>query len=127
MIANIRRTVEQHHLFEKGDRVLVAVSGGVDSMVLLDCLVRLRQEWAIELGVVHVEHGLRGEESLGDALFVEERARQYGLPFYRKRFDVARLAAEQGLSTQVMARQVRYEFLAEAARAFGARKIATAH
>ncbi|MGZ4111666.1 MAG: tRNA lysidine(34) synthetase TilS [Tumebacillaceae bacterium] len=127
MIANIRRTVEQHHLFEKGDRVLVAVSGGVDSMVLLDCLVRLRQEWAIELGVVHVEHGLRGEESLGDALFVEEMARQYGLPFYRKRFDVARLAEEQGLSTQVMARQVRYEYLAEAARAFGAGKIATAH
>jgi tRNA(Ile)-lysidine synthase len=127
VIANIRHTILEHKLFEKGDRVLVAVSGGVDSLVLLDCLLQLRAEFGIELAVAHVEHGLRGEESLEDAHFVEEVARRKALPFFMKRFDVAALAAEQGVSTQVAAREVRYRYLMEAAQAFSAQKIATAH
>lgn len=71
-----------------GARVGVAVSGGADSVCLLDVLVELAPERNLELSVLHVEHGLRGEESRGDAAFVEALARRYGLPFHLESADV---------------------------------------
>jgi tRNA(Ile)-lysidine synthase len=71
-------------LVEPGDRILVAVSGGVDSVVLLDLLERLEKDYNLELAVAHVEHGLRGRDSKEDALFVKACAAARNLPFYQK-------------------------------------------
>lgn len=127
MIGKIRKTIREHDLLTPGDTVLVAVSGGVDSVVLLHTLWQLRGELRVSLAVVHVDHGLRDEESTGDARFVEELAKRYELPCYSKKFDVARYAEEQKTSIQVAARTLRYGFFTEVAQQIGATKIVTAH
>jgi tRNA(Ile)-lysidine synthase len=111
--------------------VLVAVSGGVDSIVLLDTLVRARAELGLELAVGHVNHGLRGEASDADESLVKDAAARYGLPFLVRR--VAPLALREGRSSrerptlQEAARRVRYDALEAMAAEASARRIATAH
>src|SRR3954451_22989188 len=76
-------------MFEPGARVGVAVSGGADSVFLLHVLFELAPRWDLKLSVAHLDHGLRGEESRGDALFVRELAAQFGLPLHAAECDVA--------------------------------------
>ncbi|EKP94685.1 tRNA lysidine(34) synthetase TilS [Thermaerobacter subterraneus] len=126
----IRRLEEQvllaagrRRLLEAGQRVLVAVSGGRDSMVLLDVLDRLRPVLGLAaLGVAHVDHGLR-PDSAGDARWVEEQAAARGLPFLCRRVHIrpGRRSLEEG------ARLARYRALAAMARQFGAQRVALAH
>ena len=129
----IRKIVEQVRFLlngrigcAPGDKVLAAVSGGLDSMVLLDVLDRLRAGAGIELCVAHLDHRLR-RASAGDRRFVEEAARSRGLACRSGRRDVGRYARENGLSIEDAARQVRYRFLEEAAGREGARWIALGH
>ena len=65
-------TVEKYNMLSKGDRVLVAVSGGADSMALLEFFISIKDKYDLNLCAAHIEHGIRGEESLSDALFVKE-------------------------------------------------------
>ena len=123
MLGKLREAIEKYDLFRPRDTVLVGVSGGIDSVVLLHAL----KELGIRVAAAHVDHGLRGEESRGDALFVRELAETWQIPFYTKEFDVHDYAEERKLSTQVAAREVRYGYLTELAQSIGARKIATAH
>src|SRR5512135_2089879 len=95
-------------LFGEKETIVAAVSGGVDSMVLLDLLTRER---GLTLIVGHFNHGLRGEESDGDEAFVAERARAYGLPFHTARGDTALEAQRRGVGIQEAARDLRYDFL----------------
>jgi tRNA(Ile)-lysidine synthase len=117
--------VRQQKLFEKGETVLVAVSGGADSVALLDVLVRL--EHGLNLVVAHLNHGLRGDASDGDESFVSALAASHGLPFVVARVDVAGLAKSQRLSLEDSGRRARYSFFAETARVHGATSIALAH
>lgn len=127
MLEKVDEAIRRHALLEKGDRVLVAVSGGVDSCVLLDVLLKLRAEWGFQLSVVHVNHQLRGAESEGDARFVKKLAGQLGLPVYIGNFDIAAFAKQHKLSIQTAARQVRYSFFKDVAAKSGCPKIVTAH
>ncbi|MBL0385377.1 tRNA lysidine(34) synthetase TilS [Tumebacillus sp. ITR2] len=127
LIESVRRTATDHDLLPSGEKVLVAVSGGVDSMVLLDVLHRLQPHFGIEVVVAHVDHGLRGHESSEDRAFVERQAAERGLDVFSEAFDVKAYARENGLSTQVAAREVRYDYLRRVAGESGARLIATAH
>ena len=113
-----------HGLFNEKDTVVVAVSGGVDSMVLLDLFSRER---GLTVAAGHFNHGLRGEESEADERFVAERARAYGIPFHAGRADTAAEAARRGVGVQEAARDLRYDFLFRIREAAGARRIATAH
>ena len=90
-----------------GETLGVAVSGGVDSMALLHCLLRLD----IPVTVYHMEHGIRGGESKGDMDFVETQCRRLGIECVVKRADVPQLAEEWGVSVETAARKARYEFL----------------
>jgi tRNA(Ile)-lysidine synthase len=106
LLAHIR----SHELFNAGDRVGVAVSGGIDSVALLRLLLELRFELGIVLSVVHFNHKLRGAESDGDEEFVRNLAREHDLQFYVDGLDVAAHAHEMGISLETAARQLRYEF-----------------
>ncbi|MFW6012634.1 MAG: tRNA lysidine(34) synthetase TilS [Candidatus Bipolaricaulota bacterium] len=91
---------------------LVAVSGGVDSVVLLHVLVELREKLNLELGVAHLDHGLRGDNSCQDRIFVERKADKLGLNCFTDKLDNLRQQANQeGSSEEEMARKKRYQFL----------------
>lgn len=107
MLAEVRRTIRREGLLAPGEPAWVAVSGGVDSMVLLHVLLRLGHPCS----VAHVDHGLRGADSDADRDFVEAHARALGLPFRAVRVDPKRAA--QGRSVQMAARELRYAWFRE--------------
>ena len=113
-------------LLSRGSRVLVAVSGGPDSMVLLRLLVQARKALGIDLAVGHVDHGLRAI-SKRDAAFVERQATALGLPFLSRRVDVRERARRTGASIETAAREARYEALRDLAIEAVASRIATGH
>ncbi|MEN9415464.1 MAG: hypothetical protein RLZ62_1768 [Bacteroidota bacterium] len=102
---------------------LLAVSGGVDSVVLLN----LFHEAGIQFGVAHCNFQLRGSASDGDEQFVSEMAAQMGVRFHSVQFDTGEKASEEGISVQMAARELRYEWLGEIAGVFGYRAVATGH
>ncbi len=119
--------VKRYALIQPGDGVVVGVSGGPDSVALLDLLVRLAPEWKLRLLVAHLHHGIRGEDADADAEFVAVLADRYELPYISGREDVPALAQAERRSVEETARRVRYDFLARTARAQGARLIAVGH
>ena len=106
VLSHIRR----QELLRAGDRVGVAVSGGIDSVALLRLMLEVRGELGIVLSVVHFNHKLRGAESEADERFVADLAREHGLEFFGDNDDVARIAAEERISLEAAARDVRYGF-----------------
>jgi tRNA(Ile)-lysidine synthase len=102
--------VRQDELLTPGDRIAVAVSGGIDSVALLRLLLELRLELGIVLSVVHFDHGLRGAESDSDQEFVAGLAREHGLEFHAASGDVAQLASEEHSGLEAAARELRYGF-----------------
>ena len=127
MLDKVRRAMDLHDMTRPGDRVLVAVSGGPDSLALLHVLNDLSPERGLALHVYTLDHGLRGDESAGDAAFVAEAAASLGLPCTAERVDVGAEGFRRGLSLQAAARALRYERLAAVATRIGARRIATGH
>ncbi len=127
VLAQVRATIAEHDLFARGDKVVIGVSGGPDSLTLLHVLRALRQELGIDLFVAHLNHQLRGGESDADAQFVAWLAQEWNLPATIEECDVATLAREKHLSVEEAARNARYAFLIEVARRHGANVIAVAH
>jgi tRNA(Ile)-lysidine synthase len=113
----------------RGERVLVAVSGGADSTALLLALEELKRVGPlhVDLTAAHLDHGLRGEGGAGDARWVEGLARGLGFGCVSGRADVSELAREARDNLEQAARRARYEFLAGAARSCGARAVLVAH
>ena len=101
--------IRREELLRAGDRVGVAVSGGIDSVALLRLLIELRGELGIVPSVVHFNHGLRAESD-GDQEFVRGLAREHGFEFYSASGDVAQLAAQEGSGVEAAARELRYGF-----------------
>ncbi|HVF92298.1 MAG TPA: tRNA lysidine(34) synthetase TilS, partial [Blastocatellia bacterium] len=116
--------IDRHSMLHGASGVVVAVSGGPDSMVLLDLLVRSN---AAPLHVAHLDHRLRGDESGADADFVRDRAAGAGLPVTLASIDVRREAGARGRGIEEVARELRYAFLLETALASGCDRIATGH
>ena len=105
------------------NRVLVAVSGGIDSVVLCHLFSRTRAHFAL----VHCNFNLRGAESDGDELFVKTLAQELGVPFYVKHFDIHEMVERESISVQMAARDLRYQWFRQLAAEEGYDKIAIAH
>jgi tRNA(Ile)-lysidine synthase len=127
----VESDIRSHGLISHGSSVLVAVSGGADSVCLLHVLCELQKTWGLKLAVAHFDHGLRGEESQRDAEFVAGLAQSYGLPFYLGKGDVKAFSRDNamgiGLSIQEAARHLRYDFLLKTKLQNGFDALATAH
>ena len=123
----IFEVIEAYHMIEPGMHVIAGVSGGADSVCLLYVLCEYRKRTSFELTAVHVEHGLRGEESMGDARFTQQLCMHLEVPFRLVHADVKGIVKEQGLSTEEAGRMERYRIFREIKRECGAQKIAVAH
>ncbi len=120
-------TINRFGLLSPGDRVLIGVSGGADSVCLTVILWELASELKLDIAIAHLHHGLRGEEATGDQEFVGSFARQLGFPFFTKVVDLPSFAREKGVSKQVAGRILRYEFFEAVAKQINSQRIALGH
>ncbi len=118
----VKQYIRQFHMVSEGDHITVALSGGADSVALLLLLLELRQELSVSVSAIHVEHGIRGEESEQDAVFVNNLCESLSVPLLVSKIDVPAYAKMQHLGLEEAARVLRYQVFEECGG-----KIALAH
>ena len=123
MIDQFKAYINRYSLIAEGEKVILALSGGVDSMVLSDLLLKSK----VEFVAAHCNFHLRGEESDGDEKFVQEYAEKLGIQCFVKHFDTEQYAVENGISIEMAARDLRYAWFEELRQQLGYEKIAVAH
>ena len=123
MLKAFKTYINSSGLFSFSDRILLAVSGGVDSVVM----VRLFKDAGFKFGLAHVNFGLRGDESDGDEAFVRDLALQAEVPFFSTHFDTKQYAADRKISIQMAARDLRYAWFDKLVTDNGFSYVATAH
>lgn len=119
----VLKTVKKYNMLSKGDRVLIGVSGGADSIALLEFFVSVKEKYDLDICVAHIEHGIRGEDSVNDAEFVENYCKKLGVNFYLKTIDAPNLAKKAKMGVEEYSRMARYDFF----NTIECDKIATAH
>ena len=126
MKAKVLHTLKSHNMLKFGDKVIVALSGGADSVSLLSVLLELKDELRIEVFAAHVNHNLRGEESHRDEAFVRNLCKEKGVALYVESVDVKALTEVTGEGFETVGRRVRYDFFRELSEELDA-SVATAH
>lgn len=119
--------INRHNLISCGDSLICAVSGGADSVCMLDLLAELKDELSLTINVAHLNHCLRGDEADRDEEFVRNLSEHYSLPFFSKRVDVEKLSCELKVSCEEAGRIARYDFFEELKKELNCKKVATAH
>ena len=119
--------IKEHQLIKSGDKLLIACSGGVDSMALLSFFYHFQQYFKIELAVAHVDHMLRGEQSAMDRKFVEQTCISWGIPFYSSAIPIAEIQQKEGGNIQAICRKERYHYFEQVMKAQQLTKLVTAH
>ena len=127
LAATARDTIERYRMISPRDAVLVAVSGGPDSVCMLHILLGLREELGFEVKVAHLDHQFRGEESRRDAEFVSEIAERFGVQCFCHEENVPRFLMSNAMSAQDAARILRYQFLVKTSKLEYCQRIATGH
>jgi len=123
----VLRFIQEQKLVSRGQKLLVAVSGGPDSVCLLHVLFKLRKELGIGLHVAHLDHQLRGDDSRADARYVADLAHRLDIPATIEQRDVATYQTQHRISPEEAAREVRYAFLAQVAEPIGTDRAAVGH
>ena len=126
MLNRVTATVEKYGLLEKGDSVIVALSGGADSTALLSVLVSLKEKYNLSIYAAHLNHNIRGDEAKRDENFCKILCKKFNTELFIKSVDVPTLAKQQKISEELCGRNVRYAFFDELSQKLCA-KIATAH
>ena len=124
---NVKAYIQQMNLIAPGDHLLIACSGGVDSMALLHYLHKESVKLHIKISCVHVDHMLRGAVSKEDLQFVERYCLEQGIPFYGKSIPIASIVQQEGGNVQAICRRERYQYFKEILQQIGASKLVTAH
>ncbi len=122
----VKNNIISNNLLKHGDKVIVAVSGGPDSMCLLDSLYRLKDELKVKLVVAHVNHGIR-KESDDEKIYVENYCNDRNIPFYYLKENIPELSKINKMSEEACGREVRYNFFEKVRKEENANAIAVAH
>jgi len=123
MFSEFLKYIKDNHLIKKGERILLAVSGGIDSMVMSDLFERS----GFETGIAHCNFCLRDKESDKDEILVRKYAEKHSIPFYTIRFETKKYSVKKGISIQMAARELRYEWFEKIRKENGFDLIAVAH
>jgi len=127
MVSRIRAYIQEKHMIQPRDNILIGISGGADSVCLLFVLLKLQRELELKLAAVHIHHGLRQEEADRDAAFVKQLCQEQNIPLYTHHCRVRERAEREKLSLEEAGRLSRYEIFEEEARRLGCQRIAVAH
>lgn len=127
MLTKVKAWIHKHNMLAKGDKIIIACSGGPDSLALLHIFDEIRLEYNINVFAAHIDHMFRGHESAQEAAFVAEFCRRRQIPCYHTAIDVPKFIQETKLSGSDAARVVRYQYLRQVAEKVGGAKIATGH
>lgn len=127
MLKNLYQAIQKFGLFKKGEKILLGVSGGSDSIGLLYALNAIKERFDLKIYVAHLDHMIRKKDSLQDKAFVEAVCRRLKLPFYSASVDIARISKEKKVSLEQAGRDERYRFFFEVAKELGIKTIALAH
>lgn len=125
-VGKVIGTAEKYKLISGGDRIVVALSGGADSVTLLNVLYSIKEKYNLTLYAAHLNHGIRGVEADNDEKFCKILCENYNIEFFVKHIDVPKLCAEQKISAELCGRNERYKFFDELSSKLNA-KTATAH
>ena len=128
LIEQVLKTIKKYNLIQQNDKIVCAVSGGPDSICMLDILRRIKEENQINFDIIvcHINHMIR-EEATADEQYVENYCKKYSIPFFVKRVDVKKIAENNKQGTEEAGRKVRYDFFEEIFQKENATKIAIAH
>lgn len=109
----VKQFIEEEQLLQQDDHLLVAVSGGVDSMALLHYFVTTKDQWGIRIEAVHVDHMLRGEASAEDRAFVQRYCNKYGINLHATAIPIPEIKALENGNSQLICRRERYRYFGE--------------
>ncbi len=123
MLKPFKLYIAKQKLFSRKDKILLAVSAGIDSVVMCDLFYQAK----LNFGIAHCNFSLRGDESEGDEAFVKELADKYNVPFHFVKFDTNEIAQQDGISIQMAARQLRYDWFDTLLNDYEYSFVATAH
>lgn len=126
MLEEVLKTIRKYNLIEKGDKIVIGVSGGPDSICLLYVLNLLKEEIGIKIYVAHINHMIR-DEADEETKYVEDFCKKIGVQCFVKKIDVQKIAKEEKIGTEEAGRNIRYAFFQEVLEKVNANKIATAH
>ena len=126
MLSKVTKTLKKYSMLRQGEKVVLGVSGGADSIAML-CALNELIEYGLDLIVAHLNHGIRGDEAKRDADFVKETAKKLGLTYVYGEVDTLKYKEEHGLSLEDAARTLRYKFFDQVISKHYATKLATAH
>lgn len=126
LIEDVKKVIAKHNMLKSGDKVVVGVSGGPDSLCLLHILNELHEDYEFSLYAAHLNHKFRGEAADADAEFVGEICNKWGIPVFIEVFDVPAYIEETGLSPEDAGREIRYRLFDSVCERVGGNKIAVA-
>jgi tRNA(Ile)-lysidine synthase len=127
MIDKVINTIINNNMIQSGDRILVALSGGPDSMSLLYALYELKKKYNLTLFAAHVNHMLRGEDSDNDEKACKDFCKKYNIEFFSRAINIDIIAKDKGMSHEMAGREARYDFFMEIFNKIKINKIALAH
>ena len=127
MKQKVIQTIKKYKFINSGDKIILGVSGGPDSIAMLDILRQLMSELKFDIFVVHINHNIRGKDADEDEKYVKKYCQKYNIKFFAKKIDVPTIAKNEKIGTEEAGRKVRYEYFEEILKETKSNKIAIAH